>query len=133
MTEERIARITKDSADFEAVVGVEPSSSSHILGTYFGPGIGRLTFMDADNVKVRPRCADLPWLCWMYGDIRPIVAYLGEGQYAACLEFKEWGGDGSPAGAVKYGFPFRFEKVGNGDKLEVSQVYLGPPFVLHRE
>lgn len=120
----------REISGFNSIEGSPPSPACNIVGSYFGRGIGKLTFATGDNVKIRPRCVDLPWLCWLYGDIRPLVTYLEDGKYAGCLEYSAWSREGEEAGPAKYGYPFRLEKVTGSDSLHVSQIYEGGPFLL---
>jgi hypothetical protein len=132
MMTERLTRVARGSKDLAAVKGLQPNTADNILGSYCGSGIGKLTFTAASNLQTRPKCKDLPWLCWLHGDIKPVVAHLGEGRYAACLEYRAWTREGEAAADIQYGYPFRLEKMDSGDSLQVTGMYMGGSFVLHR-
>ncbi|KAI9639659.1 beta-lactamase/transpeptidase-like protein [Dioszegia hungarica] len=127
VTQERRQRMRSEMADFAPVTGLEPAESTRLLGTYITPGVGEIHFDESSNVAIRPQCTNFPWPPWNHGDIKPVATYLGDGQYAACMEYKQWrrDGDDSPV-EVRYCSPFRLEKQAGSRALSASDCYFFP-------
>ncbi|WVW86484.1 hypothetical protein I302_108532 [Kwoniella bestiolae CBS 10118] len=95
----KTARITSAYPTISSSLPVKP-----IIGTFRSPGQPDFILSDKSFIETRPQCVTLPFRPQLYGDLRPILCYLGGGKYEGCFELTM-----RVDGKISYGSPFQME------------------------
>jgi hypothetical protein len=105
---------------------VQATHSESLIGSFAHPSFGVWTFDENSNVKVIPSGTQMstPFLEHLYGESRPIVASLGDGQYKGVLEWTPGYGQDHSKGKL-YGYRFDFKAT--SDAIEISNLGVWPP------
>lgn len=119
------------------------SGDEKLIGNFYSPTFGSLTFTDDCTVDTRPfgNMMNMPWLPHLYGDVRPLITSMGGGRFEGCLEWTA-GAEQEQCWGRQYGYPFRLEVVSVDSEEEEIRVWgmawlesgseEGPPAVYRR-
>ncbi|WVF67392.1 hypothetical protein IAT40_002148 [Kwoniella sp. CBS 6097] len=117
-TEEWLRRIAeetdiKDARQTTGMSSFRAKGSSPLIGIYTCPSLFTFHLDKSNNVDLLPECEVLPYLPQLYGELRPLVAYAGDGKYRGCMEW-------TYKSKQYFGVPFRAELIDIDDSQQIK-------------